>query len=472
MAIPTTLSGAEMTRGHRHARGVDQSTPRRAPARSSSATRRSRPRSPSPSWPRARCNALGHAFEGPCTPRAHPVATLAAHDAARRLVGRASRGAEPDRDELALGALLAGYTIDSAGFGLHHVMAQTLVSPGSRPRPGQRRPAPAHASARSRGASRSSTRRWRRRSARTRRRPPRGSARAPAPRASASWGSTRPSSTAPPTPRPSAPELDSTPPRADRAELRALYEPRSSPWRPPPVPRRWRPRRPSSSPSPRARSGGCAARARRRRPRGGSGGSPSASTASRTSSSAPSSWCVLRDGRVGAAVDDRPDRGGLGARGGGRRGPRRLDREPRDARALPDPAPGPRARRLGSRRARARSRRRRRGARRRDGRRARGRVARGAGAGRDPLDARRHARTSSAASSLAEAARPRAPAGGAATGPRGARPGGAGRGRARAASTRARRRRRSRASSPSSSGRWRWPRCWSCSRRAHRRRTG
>jgi alcohol dehydrogenase class IV len=60
---------------------------------------------------------------------ANPVATLAGHDAARRLV-RAFDGAEPDRDELALGALLAGYTIDSAGFGLHHVMAQTLVRHG------------------------------------------------------------------------------------------------------------------------------------------------------------------------------------------------------------------------------------------------------------------------------------------------------------------------------------------------------
>ena len=28
MAVPTTLSGAEMTRVHRHAAGVDESTPR------------------------------------------------------------------------------------------------------------------------------------------------------------------------------------------------------------------------------------------------------------------------------------------------------------------------------------------------------------------------------------------------------------------------------------------------------------
>jgi alcohol dehydrogenase class IV len=128
MAIPTTLSGAEMTRGHRHAEGVDESTPRvRAavvvydPALAAS--------QPVPELAASALNALGHAVEGPCTPSANPVATLAARDAARRLVG-AFAHTEPDRDELALGALLAGYTIDSTGFGLHHVMAQTLVFAG------------------------------------------------------------------------------------------------------------------------------------------------------------------------------------------------------------------------------------------------------------------------------------------------------------------------------------------------------
>ncbi len=71
-------------------------------------------------------NALGHAVEGPCTVLANPVATLAAHEAARLLTA-AWAGEEPDRELLALGALLAGYTIDSSGIGLHHVLAQTLV---------------------------------------------------------------------------------------------------------------------------------------------------------------------------------------------------------------------------------------------------------------------------------------------------------------------------------------------------------
>src|SRR5204862_3876977 len=66
-------------------------------------------------------NALGHAIEGPLTPGASPVPVLAAHEAARLLAH------EDDLDALALGALLAGYVIDSTGYGLHHVLAQTLA---------------------------------------------------------------------------------------------------------------------------------------------------------------------------------------------------------------------------------------------------------------------------------------------------------------------------------------------------------
>ena len=126
MAVPTTLSGAEMTRSHRPARGVDPSTP---PARCAVVVNDP---ALSASQPEAQLaasalNALGHAVEAPCTLRANPVATLVAHDAAARLIRALARPGDPDRDELALGALLAGYAIDSTGFGLHHVLSQTLV---------------------------------------------------------------------------------------------------------------------------------------------------------------------------------------------------------------------------------------------------------------------------------------------------------------------------------------------------------
>jgi alcohol dehydrogenase class IV len=126
MAVPTTLSGAEMTRGHRHARGVDGATPRvrcavvvNDPALAAS--------QPEPELAASALNALGHAAEGPCTRLANPVATLAGDEAARLIAQAFRANGGPDRDALALGALLAGYTIDSTGYGLHHVLAQTLA---------------------------------------------------------------------------------------------------------------------------------------------------------------------------------------------------------------------------------------------------------------------------------------------------------------------------------------------------------
>jgi len=128
LAVPTTLSGAELTRSHRHAEGVDPATPlvRCAVVVSDPALSASQPEA---ELAASALNALGHAFEAPCTTRANPVATLAARDAARRLAG-AFLGTEVDRDACALGALLAGYALDGAGYGLHHVVAQTLAFAG------------------------------------------------------------------------------------------------------------------------------------------------------------------------------------------------------------------------------------------------------------------------------------------------------------------------------------------------------
>jgi alcohol dehydrogenase class IV len=126
LAIPTTLSGAEMSGGHRIARGAASDLRVRCavvvndPALSAS--------QPVPALAASAANALGHAAEAPCTLRANPVATLAALEGARAIAGAfRRRDGEPDRPALALGALLAGYAIGSAGLGLHHVLAQTLV---------------------------------------------------------------------------------------------------------------------------------------------------------------------------------------------------------------------------------------------------------------------------------------------------------------------------------------------------------
>src|SRR5204862_1578192 len=95
MAIPTTLSGAEMTSIHRQARGappgargVRPAVVVNDPALSAS--------QPVPELAASALNALGHAVEGPCTPRAHPVAELAALEASRLIAGAFGAG-EGDR---------------------------------------------------------------------------------------------------------------------------------------------------------------------------------------------------------------------------------------------------------------------------------------------------------------------------------------------------------------------------------------
>lgn len=124
-AVPTTLSGAEMTAIHRHAAGVWADVPRVRPAIVLNDPGLSASQ-PLAELAASALNALGHAVEGPLTPLSNPVAAMAALESARMIAGGfATR--EPDRDALALGALLAGYVIGSTGYGLHHVLSQTLV---------------------------------------------------------------------------------------------------------------------------------------------------------------------------------------------------------------------------------------------------------------------------------------------------------------------------------------------------------
>ncbi|MBW3607222.1 MAG: iron-containing alcohol dehydrogenase [Actinobacteria bacterium] len=128
-AIPTTLSAAEMTVVHRRAAGADTSLPGVRPAIviNDPALSASQPLA---ELAASAANALAHAAEGPATVHASPVPALAGREAAR-LIGVAYEVAEddgePERDTLALAALLSGYTIDSAGYGLHHVLSQTLA---------------------------------------------------------------------------------------------------------------------------------------------------------------------------------------------------------------------------------------------------------------------------------------------------------------------------------------------------------
>ncbi len=116
-AIPTTLSGAEMTPFHRMPAGVDEWRLVRPavvvaqPALMASA--------PGPELAASAMNALAHAIESLYTPLANPVTDMAALSAARLLAGQ-----DPD---LALGAILAGYASGAAGFAVHHAVCQTIV---------------------------------------------------------------------------------------------------------------------------------------------------------------------------------------------------------------------------------------------------------------------------------------------------------------------------------------------------------
>jgi len=125
-AVPTTLSAAEMTAVHRRAAGADGSLPGVRPAIVVNDPTLSASQPPR-SLAASAANALGHAAEGPATTRASPVPALAGREAARLIAAAYAGPGQPDRDALALGALLSGYAIDSCGYGLHHVMSQALA---------------------------------------------------------------------------------------------------------------------------------------------------------------------------------------------------------------------------------------------------------------------------------------------------------------------------------------------------------
>jgi alcohol dehydrogenase class IV len=125
VAIPTTLSGAEMTRAHRMVRGLPPGTPGKHvdvvvndPALSASHD--------VPELAASSANALAHTLVGLSDTTVSPIGAAVALQAARRIAAAWSAD-EPDRDELALGALLAGWAVDHTRLGMHHALAQTAV---------------------------------------------------------------------------------------------------------------------------------------------------------------------------------------------------------------------------------------------------------------------------------------------------------------------------------------------------------
>lgn len=123
-AVPTTLSGAEMTRIHRMPAGVDEFRLVRPSLVIGDA--RLMGSQPMPGIAASAMNALSHAAEALYTPYANPAADRMALDAAA-LIARGLGSEEIDRGSLALAGLLAGYAIGSAGIAVLHVLSQTTV---------------------------------------------------------------------------------------------------------------------------------------------------------------------------------------------------------------------------------------------------------------------------------------------------------------------------------------------------------
>ena len=129
-ALPTTLSGAELTPFHRLPAGVD-------------GARMVRPAlviadpelmagAPLTRLAASAMNALAHAMEALYTPLRGPVTDLAALRAAALIAEGITR--EPaGREQLALGALLAGWASGATGIAFHHAVCQTIVRTAGTP---------------------------------------------------------------------------------------------------------------------------------------------------------------------------------------------------------------------------------------------------------------------------------------------------------------------------------------------------
>jgi alcohol dehydrogenase class IV len=127
-AIPTTMSGAEMTGIHRlpsaaETRVGSMVRPALVVADPVAMTSQTEADLRASSM-----NALAHGADSLYTPFASPVSVMMALRGAELIATSLDHDpGQRDPAQLALGSLLCGYAIDSAMFGLHHVVCQTLV---------------------------------------------------------------------------------------------------------------------------------------------------------------------------------------------------------------------------------------------------------------------------------------------------------------------------------------------------------
>lgn len=127
-AIPTTMSGAEMTGAHRLPAGAEERARGLVRPALAIADPEAMTSQPEAELRTSSMNALAHGADTLYLPHSNPVSEMTALRGAE-LIAQALDQERVARDTsaLALGSLLCAYAIDSAGMGLHHLVCQTLV---------------------------------------------------------------------------------------------------------------------------------------------------------------------------------------------------------------------------------------------------------------------------------------------------------------------------------------------------------
>ncbi len=127
-AIPTTMSGAEMTGIHRLPEGAEDRVGDLVRPALIVASPEAMTGQPERQLRASSMNALAHAADSLYTPFANPVSQMTALRGAELIATALDQDpAERNREALALGSILSGYAIDSGMFSMHHVICQTLV---------------------------------------------------------------------------------------------------------------------------------------------------------------------------------------------------------------------------------------------------------------------------------------------------------------------------------------------------------
>ncbi|HET7508017.1 MAG TPA: iron-containing alcohol dehydrogenase [Solirubrobacterales bacterium] len=128
VAVPTTMSGAEMTGSHRLPEGAEERARGRVRPGLVIADPEAMTSQPEEQLRASSMNALAHGADTLYLPLSNPVSEMTALRGVELIAGALDEAREArDRAALALGSVLCGYAIDSAGMGLHHLVCQTLV---------------------------------------------------------------------------------------------------------------------------------------------------------------------------------------------------------------------------------------------------------------------------------------------------------------------------------------------------------